>query len=85
MRYAFGLISEYVSDDLSSTLEGHLNLPAVPKSVTSDEVKEPPSKRQKLGGTKQEPTEDYSKDQSLLPNKVCTLLNGLLKMEWKVN
>lgn len=71
LRYAFGLISEYISDELSSALERHLDLPAVPKSVTNDEVKEPPSKRQKLGETKHEPTEDYSKE--LLPAKVCTL------------
>ncbi|XP_046653132.1 ribonuclease H2 subunit B-like [Daphnia pulicaria] len=63
-RYAFGLISEYLSDELSAALEKHLDLPAVPKFANNDDVKEPPAKRQKFGSViKSEPTEDYSKDQ----------------------
>ena len=66
MRYAHGLISEYLSDELSLALEKHLNLPAMPKGATNDEVKEPPAKRQKIGDGNHEPLEDYSKDQKPL-------------------
>lgn len=48
IRYAFGLISEYLSTDLGLALEKHLDLPPLPKSNVED-VKEPPAKRQKLG------------------------------------
>lgn len=67
MRYAFGLVSEYLSDELSAVLEKHLDLPVVPKSVKEEEANEPPAKRQKISGDpNQEPLEDYSKDQKPL-------------------
>lgn len=60
LRYAHGMISEYLSEELSTLLEKHLKLPAVINSST-EENKEPPAKRQKMSS---EPLEDYSKDQS---------------------
>ncbi|KAI9560951.1 hypothetical protein GHT06_011907 [Daphnia sinensis] len=63
-RYAFGLVTEYLSDELTAVLEKHLNLPVVSKSVKDEETSEPPAKRQKITGDQnQEPLEDYSKDQ----------------------
>lgn len=73
-RYAFGLISEYLSCEISNALEKHLNLPPVIKNTGNEDVKEPPTKRQKLGSSNCEPTEDYSKDQSLLQAKVRYLM-----------
>jgi hypothetical protein len=68
------LISEYLCDELSAALEKHLDLPALPKPAHNEDVKEPPAKRQKIGGDiKSEPIEDYSKDQKPLM-KVCLLL-----------
>lgn len=71
MRYAFGLVTEYLSDELTAALENHLNLPVVPKLVKDEESNEPPAKRKKIAGNpNQEPLEDYSKDQKPL-TKVC--------------
>jgi len=61
LRYAHGMISEYLSEELCMLLEKHLNLPALTHS-SNQESKEPPSKRQKMSS---EPLEDYSKDQPL--------------------
>ncbi|XP_032776841.2 ribonuclease H2 subunit B isoform X1 [Daphnia magna] len=67
MRYAFGLVTEYLSDELTAALENHLNLPVVPKLVKDEESNEPPAKRKKIAGNpNQEPLEDYSKDQKPL-------------------
>lgn len=63
-----------MSDEISAALETHLDLPAIPKSVATDEGKEPPSKRQKLGSVNHEPIEDYSKDQNLLQAKVIIFI-----------
>jgi len=61
LRYAHGMISEYLSEELSIVLEKHLKLPALARN-SNEENKEPPAKRQKMNS---EPLEDYSKDQSL--------------------
>jgi len=61
LRYAHGMVSEYLSEELSLALEKHLKLPAVTNS-SNEENKEPPAKRQKMNA---EPLEDYSKDKSL--------------------
>ncbi|KAJ8013311.1 hypothetical protein DPEC_G00051950 [Dallia pectoralis] len=57
LRYAHGLISDYISEDLSVTLHKHLQLPelASPKEV------EPPSKKRKLSDKPVEAGEDYTK------------------------
>uniref|UniRef100_A0A4W5L8H4 Ribonuclease H2 subunit B n=1 Tax=Hucho hucho TaxID=62062 RepID=A0A4W5L8H4_9TELE len=57
LRYAHGLISEYISEDLSKALLKHLQLPehSSPKEV------EPPSKKRKLTDKPLEAGEDYTK------------------------
>ncbi|XP_020791937.1 ribonuclease H2 subunit B isoform X2 [Boleophthalmus pectinirostris] len=57
LRYAHGLISEYLNEDLSNALLKHLNLP----EVTSPKESEPPSKKRKLSDKPVEAGEDYTK------------------------
>uniref|UniRef100_A0A3B4XHY4 Ribonuclease H2 subunit B n=1 Tax=Seriola lalandi dorsalis TaxID=1841481 RepID=A0A3B4XHY4_SERLL len=56
LRYAHGLISEYISEDLSKALLKHL-LP----ELTSPKETEPPSKKRKLSDKPVEAGEDYTK------------------------
>lgn len=57
MRYAFGVVSDYLPSDLSSSLREFLGIPAVVEKRPSD-AQNPPSKRAKLGDIT--PSEDYS-------------------------
>ncbi|XP_069010285.1 ribonuclease H2 subunit B isoform X1 [Embiotoca jacksoni] len=57
LRYAHGLISEYISGDLSKALLKHLELP----ELTSPKETEPPSKKRKLSEKPVEAGEDYTK------------------------
>lgn len=57
LRYAHGLISEYISEDLSKALLKHLGLP----ELTSPKETEPPSKKRKLSDQPVEAEEDYTK------------------------
>uniref|UniRef100_H2UNP6 Ribonuclease H2 subunit B n=1 Tax=Takifugu rubripes TaxID=31033 RepID=H2UNP6_TAKRU len=57
LRYAHGLISEYISEDLSKALHKHLELP----EITSPKETEPPSKKRKLSDKPVEAGEDYTK------------------------
>ncbi|KAG7501684.1 ribonuclease H2 subunit B isoform X1 [Solea senegalensis] len=57
LRYAHGLISEYISEDLSKALLSHLQLP----ELTSPKETEPPSKKRKLSDKPVEAGEDYTK------------------------
>ncbi|MEQ2243483.1 hypothetical protein ILYODFUR_007466, partial [Ilyodon furcidens] len=57
LRYAHGLISEYISEELSKALLKHLGLPEL-KSPTGTE---PPSKKRKLSDKPVEAGEDYTK------------------------
>ncbi|XP_075962423.1 ribonuclease H2 subunit B isoform X1 [Anarhichas minor] len=57
LRYAHGLISEYLSEDLSKALLKHLQLP----ELTSPKEPEPPSKKRKLSDKPVEAEEDYTK------------------------
>ncbi|XP_023130732.2 ribonuclease H2 subunit B isoform X1 [Amphiprion ocellaris] len=57
LRYAHGLISEYISEDLSKALLSHLGLP----ELTSPKETEPPSKKRKLSDKPVEAEEDYTK------------------------
>jgi hypothetical protein len=70
-RYSFGIISEYLSSDLSEKLRERLNLPEPekPSVKRQSDVSSggPPSK--KLKTTKEEPDEDYSKDYKKGPGK----------------
>ncbi|XP_061648731.1 ribonuclease H2 subunit B isoform X1 [Phyllopteryx taeniolatus] len=56
LSYAHGLISEYISQDLSKDLRHHLQLP----EVTSPKETEPPFKKRKLSDKPVEPGEDYT-------------------------
>lgn len=57
LRYAHGLISEYISEDLSKDLLKHLELP----EISSPKEAEPPSKKRKLSDKPVEAGEDYTK------------------------
>ncbi|KAM6934152.1 ribonuclease H2 subunit B [Xenentodon cancila] len=57
LRYAHGLISEYVSEELSKALLKHLGLP----ELSSPKDSEPPSKKRKLSDKPVEAGEDYTK------------------------
>ncbi|XP_060944700.1 ribonuclease H2 subunit B [Limanda limanda] len=57
LRYAHGLISEYISEDLSKALLKHLQLP----ELTSPKETEPPSKKRKHSDNAVEAGEDYTK------------------------
>lgn len=57
LRYAHGLISEYISEDLSTALLKHLQLP----ELSSPKEVEPPSKKRKLSDKPVEAGEDYTK------------------------
>lgn len=57
LRYAHGLISEYIREDLSKALHKHLQLP----ELTSPKEAAPPSKKRKLSDKPVEAGEDYTK------------------------
>uniref|UniRef100_A0A8C8DTK9 Ribonuclease H2 subunit B n=1 Tax=Oryzias sinensis TaxID=183150 RepID=A0A8C8DTK9_9TELE len=57
LRYAHGLISEYISEELSKALLKHLGLP----ELTSPKEAEPPAKKRKLSDKPVEAGEDYTK------------------------
>uniref|UniRef100_A0A146P2E0 Ribonuclease H2 subunit B n=1 Tax=Fundulus heteroclitus TaxID=8078 RepID=A0A146P2E0_FUNHE len=57
LRYAHGLISEYISEELSKALLKHLGLP----ELKSPKEAEPPSKKRKLSDKPVEAGEDYTK------------------------
>ncbi|XP_076857544.1 ribonuclease H2 subunit B [Brachyhypopomus gauderio] len=57
LRYAHGLISEYISEELSKDLLKHLQLP----EISSPKEVEPPSKKRKLSDKPVEAGEDYTK------------------------
>uniref|UniRef100_A0A8D3D450 Ribonuclease H2 subunit B n=1 Tax=Scophthalmus maximus TaxID=52904 RepID=A0A8D3D450_SCOMX len=61
LRYAHGLISEYISEDLSKALLKHLQLP----ELTSPKETEPPSKKRKLSDKPVEAGDDYTKFNSV--------------------
>lgn len=61
IRYAHGVISDYLSEELSSDLREFMNISVIiPKNDVENE--EPPLKRQKTGDIN--PTDDYSKNKS---------------------
>lgn len=57
LRYAHGLISEYINEDLSKELQKILQLP----EISSPKELEPPSKKRKVSDTPVEAGEDYTK------------------------
>ncbi|XP_053184608.1 ribonuclease H2 subunit B [Scomber japonicus] len=82
LRYAHGLISEYISEDLSKALLSHLHLP----ELTSPKKTEPPSKKRKLSDNPVEAGEDYTKFNSAdfarkPPKKMTTAQKSLAKVD----
>ncbi|XP_060593366.1 ribonuclease H2 subunit B-like [Ruditapes philippinarum] len=59
MRYAFGVVSDYLPTELTNLLREHLGIPVVAEKRPSD-AKNPPSKRAKLEDIT--PNEDYSQN-----------------------
>ncbi|XP_018558277.1 ribonuclease H2 subunit B isoform X1 [Lates calcarifer] len=82
LRYAHGLISEYISEDLSKALLIHLGLP----ELTSPKETEPPSKKRKLSDKPVEAGEDYTKFNSAdfarkPPKKMTAAQKSLAKVD----
>ncbi|XP_036966120.1 ribonuclease H2 subunit B isoform X3 [Acanthopagrus latus] len=82
LRYAHGLISEYISEDLSKALLKHLQLP----ELTSPKETEPPSKKRKLSDSPVEAGEDYTKFNSAdfvrkPPKKMTAAQKSLAKVD----
>ncbi|XP_022536228.2 ribonuclease H2 subunit B isoform X1 [Astyanax mexicanus] len=81
LRYAHGLISEYISEELSKDLHKHLQLP----EISSPKV-EPPSKKRKLSDKPVEAGEDYTKFNSSdfarkAPKKMTAAQKSLAKVD----
>ncbi|KAM9802036.1 ribonuclease H2 subunit B [Syngnathus typhle] len=82
LGYAHGLISEYISKDLSKELRQHLQLP----EITSPKETEPPSKKRKLSDKPVEAGEDYTKFNSgefarKPPKKMTAAQKNLAKVD----
>lgn len=82
LRYAHGLISEYISEDLSKDLLSHLQLP----EISSPKETEPPSKKRKLSDKPVEAGEDYTKFNSAdfarkPPKKMTAAQKSLAKVD----
>uniref|UniRef100_A0A672KSZ8 Ribonuclease H2 subunit B-like n=1 Tax=Sinocyclocheilus grahami TaxID=75366 RepID=A0A672KSZ8_SINGR len=82
LRYAHGLISEYISEDLSKDLLKHLQLP----EISSPKETEPPSKKRKLSDKPVEAGEDYTKFNSANfaqkpPKKMTAAQKSLAKVD----
>ncbi|KAA8587964.1 ribonuclease H2 subunit B isoform X1 [Etheostoma spectabile] len=82
LRYAHGLISQYLSEDLSKALLNHLQLP----ELTSLKETEPPSKKRKLSDKPVEAGEDYTKFNSAdfvrkPPKKMTAAQKSLAKVD----
>uniref|UniRef100_A0A8C5B808 Ribonuclease H2 subunit B n=1 Tax=Gadus morhua TaxID=8049 RepID=A0A8C5B808_GADMO len=78
LRYAHGLVSEYIDEDLSKALRKHLQLP----EPTSPKETEPPTKKRKMSELPVEAGEDFSKfnssDFARKPPKKMTLAQKTL-------
>lgn len=82
LRYAHGLISEYISEDLSKDLLKHLQLP----EISSPKETEPPFKKRKLSDKPVEAGEDYTKFNSAdftrkPPKKMTAAQKSLAKVD----
>ncbi|KAJ4933171.1 hypothetical protein JOQ06_030006 [Pogonophryne albipinna] len=82
LRYAHGILSEYLSEDLSKALLKHLQLP----ELTSPKEPEPPSKKRKLSELPVEAEEDYTKFNSAdfarkPPKKMTAAQKSLAKVD----
>ncbi|XP_066497079.1 ribonuclease H2 subunit B isoform X2 [Hoplias malabaricus] len=82
LRYAHGLISEYISEELSKVLHKLLQLP----EISSPKEAEPPSKKRKLSDKAVEAGEDYTKFNSAdfarkPPKKMTAAQKSLAKVD----
>lgn len=82
LRYSHGLVSEYVSEDLSKALLRHLQLP----ELVSPKKEDPPSKRRKLADNPVEAGDDYTKFNSAdftrkPPKKMSAAQKSLAKVD----
>uniref|UniRef100_A0A1A8BLP5 Ribonuclease H2 subunit B n=1 Tax=Nothobranchius kadleci TaxID=1051664 RepID=A0A1A8BLP5_NOTKA len=82
VRYAHGLISEYISEDTSKALLTHLGL----AELKSPNESEPPSKKRKLSDKPVEAGEDYTKFNSAdftrkPPKKMSAAQKSLAKVD----
>ncbi|KAI4885917.1 hypothetical protein NFI96_030896 [Prochilodus magdalenae] len=80
--YAHGLISEYISEELSKDLHKHLQLP----EISSPKEVEPPSKKRKLSDKPVEAGDDYTKFNSSdftrkPPKKMTAAQKSLAKVD----
>ncbi|XP_063069975.1 ribonuclease H2 subunit B [Engraulis encrasicolus] len=81
LRYAHGLVSEYVSEDLSKDLLKHLQLPEL-----SSPKQEPPAKKRKLSDNPVDAKDDYTKFNSSdftrkPPKKLTAAQKSLAKVD----
>lgn len=58
IRYAYGMVCDYIPSDVASQLRDHMKIP----EVVEKKENEPPNKKAKLGDIT--PTEDYSQEKS---------------------
>lgn len=79
-RYAHGMISEYLSEDLSKELYEYLKLPEI-----SSPTPEPPGKKRKLSDTPVEAEEDYTKFNSNKNKKTNSKMTAAQKSLAKVD
>jgi len=84
LRYAHGLISEYISEDLSKELLKNLGLPEL--VTTQKKEEEPPSKKRKLSDKPVEAGDDYTKFNSTdftrkPPKKMSAAQKSLAKVD----
>ncbi|XP_051998418.1 ribonuclease H2 subunit B-like isoform X2 [Xyrauchen texanus] len=81
LRYAHGLISEYISENLSKDLLKHLQL----AEISSPKETEPPSKKRKLSDKPVEAGEDYTKFNSAEFARKATKMTAAQKTLAKVD
>lgn len=82
LRYAHGLLSEYIPMGLSEELFKFLELPVISANTASSE---PPSKKRKLSGKEVEAEEDYTKFNSDSKEKKPTKMTAAQKSLSKVD
>ncbi|XP_072902006.1 ribonuclease H2 subunit B isoform X1 [Hemitrygon akajei] len=82
IRYAHGLLSDYISSGLNTELFKFLKLPAISTKAT---LNEPPSKKRKLSDKPVEAEEDYTKFNSDSKEKKPTKMTAAQKSLSKVD
>ncbi|XP_072259684.1 ribonuclease H2 subunit B [Pyxicephalus adspersus] len=80
LRYAHGLISEYIAEELRTELSKYLNLPDI-----SSPTPEPPTKKRKISDKPVEAEEDYTKFNSSSTKKTNSKMTAAQKSLAKVD